>query len=301
MELIGRILHQTIIDASPILMCVLGGLWAYKANVLNVGLEGMMLAGSFVSVLAMFNGVGIVGAYLLAILTSLILGLIFSVLGITKKGNVIVVGLAINMLVPAIAGFILTKMESVNIIIPGFNTANMKINIPFIEDIPILGSILSGHSPITYISFIMIIVMSIIMYRTKFGVYVRVVGENEDAAKSLGLKTNIYKYAAILIGSVCCALAGINMSVEGMGLYTNNMTAGRGFIAIAAIYCGGGSPAQSAIYAVMFGLARSLSINLQLKAGTEAKLFDVIPYVVMTAVLAVVSLIKHKNKKERSF
>lgn len=301
MEFVGRVLHQTVIDASPILLCVLGGLWAYKANVLNVGLEGMMLAGSFVSVLSLFGGLGFAASYLLAVLVSLLLGIIFSVLGITKKGNVIIVGLAINMLVPAAAAFILTKMESVNIIIPDFNTADMKINIPFIEDIPLLGSLVSGHSPITYISFIMIVLMGVVMYRTRFGVYVRVVGENEDAAKSLGIKTELYKYAAILIGSVCCALAGINMSVEGMGLYTNNMTAGRGFIAIAAIYCGSGSPYQSAVYAVVFGLARSLSINTQISAGTEAILFDVIPYVIMTVVLGVVSMIKQKTRKERSF
>ncbi|MCF0230367.1 MAG: hypothetical protein HUJ76_11840, partial [Parasporobacterium sp.] len=97
--MIGRILHQTIIDASPILLCVLGGLWAYKANVLNIALEGMMLVGSFVAVLSMFFGIPMIPAYLLAIIASLLLGVAFSALGIAKKGNVIVVGLGINMLV----------------------------------------------------------------------------------------------------------------------------------------------------------------------------------------------------------
>ncbi|MCF0230508.1 MAG: ABC transporter permease, partial [Parasporobacterium sp.] len=217
------------------------------------------------------------------------------------KGNVIVVGLGINMLVPAIAGYILKVMGKSNLIIPEFNTADLKINIPLIKDIPILGDLVSGHSPLTYISFILIIVMSILMYRTKFGVYVRVVGENEDSAISLGLKTNFYKYMAIGIGAVCCALAGINLSVEGIGLYTNNMTAGRGFIAIAAIYCGGGSPAKCSIFALLFGLARSLAINMQLNAGPEAALFDIIPYVVMTVVLAVIALAKARKRMERSF
>lgn len=301
MELIGRILHQTVIDASPILLCVLGGLWAYKANVLNVALEGMMLAGAFTAVLLLYFGFGFVPAYLLAILVSLALGLIFSLLGITKKGNVIVIGLAINMLVPAVADFVLKNMNSANIQIPNFNTADMKLHIPGVENIPILGSLLSGHTLLTYVSVVLIVVMSILMYRTRFGIYARVVGENEDSAKSLGLKTNLYKYVAIAIGAVCCALAGINLSVEGLGLFTNNMTAGRGFIAIAAIYCGSGSPAQSAIYAFLFGLARSLAINMQIYAGSAATLFDVIPYVIMTVVLAVVSLIKFKNRKERSF
>ena len=86
-----------------------------------------------------------------------------------------------------------------------------------------------------------------------------------------------------------------------MALFTNNMTAGRGFIAIAAIYCGRGNPFISALYAMIFGLARSLAVNLSIYAGPAAGLFDVIPYVTMVVVLAVVSIFKHKSNKERGF
>lgn len=301
MDLISRILYTMISDATPILLAVLGGLWAYKANVLNVGLEGMMLSGAFVSVLSLYQGVSLPIAYLLGILSSLVLGLIFSYMGISRKGNVIVIGLAINMFVPAIADFVLKSMSLPNLNLANFNPADMKWKIPLVQKIPLVESILSGHSPITYFAYVSIAIIFWLLYRTKFGIYVRVVGENEEAAVSLGLNTNYYKYLAVLIGAGFSALAGINLAVENMGIFTNNMTAGRGFIAIAAIYCGSGSPLASAIYAVLFGLARSLAINLSIYAGPEAALFDIIPYLVMVIVLAIVSIIKRKNIRTREF
>ena len=98
-----------------------------------------------------------------------------------------------------------------------------------------------------------------------------------------------------------CAFGGMNLSLERLGLFTNDMVAGRGFIAIAAIYCGQGKPVQSAIYAVLFGLSRSLAVNLSVYAGNAAGLFDCFPYILMIAVLAAASYVKHKNVKVRGF
>ena len=103
----------------------------------------------------------------------------------------------------------------------------------------------------------------------------------------------------MLLGGLFCALAGTNLALERMTIFTNNMTAGRGFIAIAAIYCGRGDPLSSSMYAVIFGLARALAVNLSLHAGAAAAVFDVIPYIVMTVVLTVVSIIKYRNHKIR--
>jgi len=301
MRMLNSILYDSVYHSAPILLCVLGGIFAYKANVLNIALEGIMLAGAFVSVLVGYFTGNLLLAYLAAILVCLLLGLLFSAMSVSLKGNVIVVGLAINMVVPAIAAFIMQYMGVATINVSWLSVADLKWNIPLIQDIPVLGPILSGHPPITYISFLFIAVMSVLMYKTRFGVHVRVVGENEDAALSLGLKTNRYKYIAILLGAFCCALAGVNLSLERMGLYTNNMTAGRGFIAIAAIYCGRGDPVSSSLYAIIFGIARALAVNMGLFAGPTAALIDVIPYVVMAVVLTVVSAVKRKNSMTRGF
>lgn len=301
MQLIISILYDCIYHSAPIILCVLGGMFAYKANVLNIALEGMMLNGAFVSVLSYHMTGNMLLTLLLTIGSTLIYGLIFSFLGVTLKGNVIIIGLAINMISTALAGFVLVMMSSSNIILQDFNLNALKVNIPIIKDIPFIGSILSGHPVITYISFLMILLMLILMYHTKFGIYVRVVGESEEAAKAIGLRTDFYKYAAILIGAVGCALGGMNLSLERLGLFTNDMVAGRGFIAIAAIYCGQGKPVQSAVYAILFGLSRSLAVNLSVYAGNAAGLFDCFPYILMIAVLAAASFMKHKNVKVRGF
>lgn len=301
MQLIISILYDCIYHSAPIILCVLGGMFAYKANVLNIALEGMMLNGAFVSVLSYHLTGNMLMTVLLTIGSTLIYGLIFSFLGVTLKGNVIIIGLAVNMISTALAGFVLVMMSSSNIILQDFNLNALKVNIPIIKDIPFIGNILSGHPVITYISFLMILLMFILMYHTKFGIYVRVVGESEEAAKAIGLRTDFYKYAAILIGAVGCALGGMNLSLERLGLFTNDMVAGRGFIAIAAIYCGQGKPVQSAVYAILFGLSRSLAVNLSVYAGNAAGLFDCFPYILMIAVLAAASYMKHKNVKVRGF
>ena len=301
MELLGNILYDTVYHSAPIILCAVGGMFAYKANVLNIALEGMMLNGAFVSVLTAYLTNNIWLAVLAALVTTLLWGLVFSFLGITCKGNVIAIGLGINLIVPAIAKFILKMMEMANINLSEMNVASFKINIPLIQDIPLVGQILSGHPPTTYLAFVAIVFFAVLMYKTRFGIYVRVVGENEDSAISLGIKTNRYKYAAVLIGALCCALAGIDLSLERLAMFTNDMTAGRGFIAIAAIYCGQGRPVPSALYAILFGVARSLAVNLSVYAGPAAGLFDTIPYIIMVTVLAVVSYVKFRGVKVRGF
>jgi simple sugar transport system permease protein len=301
MQLLISILYDCIYHSAPIILCVLGGIFAYKANVLNIALEGMMLNGAFISVLTYYYTQNMVIVLVLTIITTVLYGLIFSYFGITLRGNVIVIGLALNMAAAAIAGFVLVLLHSSHIIIPDFSVNEFKVNIPLVGKIPVLGEIISGHPPITYISFILIFLIYILMYSTKFGVYVRVVGENEEAARAVGIHTDFYKYCAVLIGSVGCGLAGMNLSLERMGLFTNNMTAGRGFIAIAAIYCGQGDPVISSFYAILFGLARSLSVNLSIYAGNAARLFDCIPYIIMVGVLSFASFMKHKSVRERGF
>ena len=293
MQLMISILYDCVYHSAPIILAVLGGLFAYKANVLNIALEGMMLTGALFSVLTYY--------FTRNFAFALHYGLIFAFFGVTMKGNVIIVGLAINMMSTAVAGFILVMMKSSNIIIPEFDVNALKLNIPIIKDIPILGPILSGHPVLTYVSFLLIFLTSLLMYRTRFGVYVRVVGESEDAAKAIGLRVDLYKYAAILLGAVGCALAGMNLALDRLGLFTNSMVAARGFIALAAIYCGRGKPVQSSLYAILFGLSRSLAVNLSVYAGEASGLFDCFPYLLMIVVLGAASYVKYKNVKVRGF
>lgn len=303
MGVLNNILYDTIYHSAPIILCVLGGIFAYKANVLNIALEGFMLMGAFVSALfVMLWGGNTILAGMVSIGVGLLLGLVFSYFTASRNGNPIITGLAINMIALSFCAFMLKVLGSANINVSSLiSVADLKIHIPLIKDIPVIGNMISGHPPLTYLAFIGIFIMWFIMYKTKLGVYVRVVGEKEEAAKSVGINSTRIKYIAILIGAVACVLAGINLSVDRIALFTNNMTAGRGFIAIAAIYCGRGKPGASSMYALVFGAAKSLSVNLKLFAGPIAGIFEVIPYVLMVVVLVVVSVVKNRNVNERGF
>lgn len=302
MNLIDNILYDMLYHSTPLILAVLGGLFAHKANVLNIGLEGMMLMGAFSSALiVMLTGSFWLGI-LISVLLTLILGLVFSFLSVTLKSNFIITGFGINLFVAALSAFVLKFMKLANINVSSIiDVASLKIHIPVIKDIPVLGSVLSGHTAITYLSFVLIIAATILLYNTKFGVYVRVVGENEEAAKSVGINANAIKYLAVLIGAALCALAGVGLSVERLALFTNNMTAGRGFIAIAAIYCGRGEPLKCSLYALLFGLAKSLAINLALFAGPISGLFEIVPYLTIVVVLFMVSVIQNRSNNIRGF
>ena len=302
MNLIINILYDTIYHSTPVILCVLGGVFAYKANVLNIALEGFLLFGAFATTLFVLLYGNLWLALLLAMIANLGIGLVFSYFSITRKGNFIIVGIAINMLVVSVAAFVLKVRKIAIINVSGIvDVASLKIAVPLIKDIPFFGDILSGHPLVTYLSFIAIGFFSILMYRTKFGIYVRVVGENEEAAKSIGINVNKIKYYAILIGAITCTFAGFNLAVERLALFTNGMSAGRGFIAIAAIYCGKGKPSRSAIYAIVFGLAKALSINLKLFAGPASGLFEAIPYILMVVVLLFASYFENKKLMIRGY
>lgn len=302
MGIVSNILYDTVYHSAPIILCVLGGVFAYKANVLNIALEGFMLMGAFIAALFVMLWGNTFIAGIVSVGFGLILGLVFCYFTASKNGNPIITGLAINMIALSFCAFMLKVLGTANINVSSVvSVADLKINIPFIEDIPIIGDLISGHPPLTYVAFIGIFVMWLVMYKTKIGIYIRVVGEKEEAAKSVGINPTKIKYIAILIGALCCVLAGINLSVDRVALFTNNMTAGRGFIAIAAIYCGRGKPGASSMYALVFGFAKSLAVNLKLFAGPIAGLFEVMPYVIMVIVLVVVSIVKNRNVNERGY
>lgn len=299
--MIENILFDTILYSTPIVLCVIGGCFAYKANVLNIGLEGMMLSGAFTSMLIVKMSDNVPLAIVGSLVIGLLLGLLFSFLSITLNGNVIVVGLGINMMVSAIAAFVLRLTNSSNIYEKVIPVSIFKVNLPLIDRIPFVGSVVSGHTFTTYLTCLLIIAVCVLMYRTKIGVYIRTVGEDEDAARSVGIHTDFYKYCAVLIGAVLAALAGINLSMENLMLFTNNMTAGRGFIAIAAIYCGQGRPGISSLFAVVFGFAWALSVDLSIYAHAASGLFNIVPYIGMVVVLALVSLFRNRNNRMRGY
>ncbi len=297
-----RVLYDMLYYAGPILFCTLGGLFAYKVNVINIGLEGMMLFGGFIGALLIFY----TGNYLLglsgAVMLGVALGLLFSFFGITKKANFIITGFAINLLAVAIGYYTLALMGRTDINVIGeVRHMSLRLNIPVLRSIPVLGDVFSGHSILTYVAFLSIFIVHFVMYHTKFGVYVRVAGESPEAAEAVGINIHKIKYAAIIVGGFLCALAGVNVAVEQIAAYTPQITAGTGFIAIAAIYCAAGSPMKSSGYAILFGLMQALARNLAVVIGGIAGLLNVIPYLTVIVVLSIIAINRYRKTNIRGY
>ncbi len=302
MNVVSKILYDSIQGSAPILLCILGGIFAYKANVLNISLEGMMLVGAYFSCLVtIYSGHYILGI-IAGILASLVFAIIFSYFGTKLKGNVIIIGLALNMLATALTTFLLKVMGVAELVATNYVVNDYRIRIPVIDSIPLGKSLLSNHTLLTWFTYLLIPIMFVFMFKTPLGLHIRVVGENENAAVSIGLKANKLKYIAILIGGVTCGLAGASLAMDELGgIFTPGMTTGRGFIAIAAIYCGQGNPVSSAIYGIAFGIARSLALNLGIYAGAASRIFNAVPYVAIILILLFSSIIKNRHNYKRGF
>lgn len=302
MDFLSEILFDSIHFSGPIIFCSLAGVYAYKADVINIGLDGMMLFGAFISTLLIF----FTGSYFLglfgAIVLGILLGLLFSFFGITRKANFIITGFAINLLAAAVGIYTLALIGETSINVKS-HTREMvtRLDIPVVEHIPLLGDILSGHAVFTYAAFISIALMHMLMYFTPFGVHVRVSGENPEAAKAVGISVNKIKYLAIILGGILTGFAGFNVGVEQLSAFTPNLTAGTGFIAIAAIYCAAGSPFKASLYSLLFGLMRSLAVNLSLIIGGVAGLLEVIPYITIVIVLTVIAFLRQRKTNVRSY
>lgn len=302
LEFIIKVFSDSLYFTGPILLVSLGGLFAYKAGVVNIGLDGMMGIGALTSALVLFYTENWLIAIFGGIISGILVGLLFSFFGVTKKANFIITGFAINLLATALGKYILALEGRTDINVIGtISNLNTKVQIPLIKDIPILGEIISNQTPLVYISFILIFVLAFVIYKTKFGTYVRVVGESEEAAKSVGININKIKYLAVIIGSVLAALAGYEVAINQLNAYTADITAGIGFIALAAIYCGNGNPKTVAIYAILFGLTRSLATNLAIRIGSIAGLLQIIPYLMIVIVLTTVAIINHRKSLYRGF
>lgn len=302
MDFIVKILADSLYFTGPILLVSLGGLFAYKAGVVNIGLDGMMGIGALTATLVLFYTHSWIIALFVGIIAAVLIGMLFSFFGITKKANFIITGFAINLLATALGKYVLALEGKTAINVIGILRTHQKfIDIPLIKDIPILGDIISGQSLLVYFSFLAIFLVSFIIFKTKFGTYVRVVGESEEAAKSVGINIHLIKYLAVIIGAIFALFAGYDVSVHQISAYTPGITAGIGFIAIAAIYCGDGHPKIVAIYAILFGLSRSLATNLAIRIGSIAGLLQMIPYLMIVIVLSVVAIINHRKSLYRGF
>lgn len=296
---ITSILHGTLRMATPIALAALGGLFSHRAGVLNIALEGMMLIAAFAGVIASYLTGNIMIAIISAIAASMIFALLFCICGISLKGNFIITGLAVNIFAGGVTAFILqTGFGRRGVFSSPKIVGVSPINIPILDKIPFIGPVLNNQTPMVYVGLISLVVVHFILYKTKYGLYVRVVGENEEAAKAVGLNINRIKYSAVFISAFFSALAGFNLSLGNLSMFVENMTNGRGFIALAAIFCGRGTPIGSYIFSFLFGFGDAIQMRLQ-NSNIPGAFIQMIPFIFIIVILTMVGIMKKKGTTTR--
>ena len=293
------ILDATIRLSTPLLLACLAGLYSERAGLFDIGLEGKMLAAAFAAgAVAAITGSAWLGL-LAGMAVSLSTALLQGVAAITLKGNQLIAGVAINMLAAGMTTFLGQTWFSQGGRTPALGEGGRfsPITLPFAAElagVPILGPIysdlISGHYLLVYIAFIMVAVTAYVLYRTRFGLRMRAVGENPKAVDTAGISVVKLRYQAVIITGLLCGLAGAYFSIAQGSGFGNNMTAGKGYIALAALIFAKWKPVPAMFTCLLFGFLDALQIRLQ-----SAQLFGIevpvqaiqaLPYVLTVVLLA---------------
>ena len=282
--------------STPILFSGLAALITDKAGVINIGLEGIMLSAALAGVVgSAFGGNAFIGL-LLALVVGVAMGLLMAYFAIGLKTDIVLTGIALNLMASGGTVFLLyviTKDKGMSTSLKSFIMP--VIQLPFIKSIPVLGDILSGHNLLTYLAFLFTVLVWILLYRTPLGLRIRVVGENISAAESVGIPVKKVQFTALAISGVLASMGGAYMSMGYMDKFARDMTAGRGFIALAAEALGRATPLGTLIASLFFGMVDALSSNLQI-LNVPVQFVQMLPYVCTIVGLVIYSAIKGKNK-----
>ena len=294
------ILDSTVRLSIPLLLACLAGLYSERAGVFDIGLEGKMLAGAFAAgaAAAVYGSAWMgLGA---AILVSGFLALVHGFASITHRGNQIVSGVAINFIAAGSTIILGQAWFSQGGRTPSLPVESRfgSITLPFAEavrDIPIIGyayyELISGHSALTYFAFAMVFVTWWVLFRTRFGLRMRAVGENPAAVDTAGISVQWLRYRAVLITGVLCGFAGSYLALAQNAGFVKDMTAGKGYIALAALIFAKWRPVPAMFACLLFGFLDALAIRLQgtplpLVGRVPAQLFQALPYILTVILLA---------------
>jgi len=286
------LLHNTIGIMTPILLAATGGLFTELAGMLNIALEGLMLIGAFFSVVfAGVTGSLFIGV-LLGIASAMLVAALFGAVSLNLKANVFISGLATNLLASGLTVVLAFQIFG-NKGVVRFEIATLpSLSIPALARIPILGDLLIGHNVLVYLSWLIVVLAAVVIYRTPFGLRIRGTGLGAPTITSLGLKPRRYQMAGILISGFTCGLAGAVLTLN-LSAFVPNITSGRGWIALVAIYLGNKTPWGIVIASFVFGFAESFSNYAQGATNIPADFILAFPYLITVLAMIGYSIWRH--------
>lgn len=293
------LLGVILIKVAPILLAAIGGAFTQQADILNIGLEGNMLVAAFSAIwVGSSTGSWVVGV-LAAVVASVVLSLLYALCALIFKADFFVVGIGVNLLAAGLTVFMMQLLyQNVGSTPPEASITLPRIDLGPIGAVPILGPALNNQTPLVWLSLLSVPAFWWILYRTKFGVQLRAVGEDPGAAAAAGISLTGKKFWSIIWAGILCGFAGAQLSMATLGSFTANMTSGRGFIAVAALTFGRARPVPTMVAALLFGTADALADQLTV-AGFSSNLALMTPYVITILALVVVGLDLGKRLRAR--
>jgi simple sugar transport system permease protein len=284
----SALLSATLVWATPLTYAAIGGMFCERSGVVNIGLEGMMLSGAFFGAL----GADKFGSWPMGLLCAAISGgafaLVHAFMAIHLRADQIVSGFAINFLALGVTGYFFIKIYGEN------GTPGDIPRIPDIDEqtrwigggVKHLGSIFGQLNLMIWISFLLLIAAHVTLFKTPIGLRIRSVGEHPRAADTVGISVHATRYGAVVLSGVLAALGGAYLSIGYLGSFSENMTAGRGYIALAAVIFGNWRPFGAFAAALLFGGSTALSFRLAQPWGNASVLFQALPYVLTLIAVA---------------
>jgi simple sugar transport system permease protein len=283
---------------TPILFASIGVAFSALAGSINISLEGTMLVSAFLGVIVSAFTKNIILGFFAGILGGIGLASILAYFHLKLKADIILAAIALNMFASGFTIFLLyifakdkgTSSSLRSLVFP-------SINIPLLKDIPILGEIFSGHNILTYLALLSVIIFFIIIFKTPLGLRIRAVGQNPDAASSVGINVNKIKFYALILSGIFGALGGLYLSMGYVSWFARDMTAGRGFIAIAASNLGAHLPLGVFLASLLFGILNTIAIYLA-SLQVPSEFIQMIPYIATIITLTIYSIQASRKKRK---
>jgi len=284
---------------TPILFATLGAVVASRAGAINIGIEGTMLAGALMGVLFSAFTQNVWIGLLAAIVSGMALSTLLAYFALKMKTNIILTGIAINILSAGGTVFLLSAVAGDKGISTSLNSLVLpNVNLPIIESVPVLGGIVSGHNILTYFSLVCIVLIHILFNHTALGLRIKAEGESPESAESVGIDVFKVKFTALVISGIFASLGGAFLSMGYVSWFSSGMTAGRGYIALAARAIAGNTSIGSLFASLLFGFADTLSNYLQaLKIPVE--FIHMTPYIITILGFIWISIANKRKETER--
>jgi ABC-type uncharacterized transport system permease subunit len=277
--------------ASPLIFASLGELICERAGVLNLGIEGIMVVGAFAGWMTVYAGGGLWLGVGVAMAAGMLLGLLHATLTVPFGLSQHVVGLGITLLATSLTYFCY-RLALPEVTSPPKIEAFEPLAIPLLSDIPVLGPALFNQTPLTYLAFVLVVVVSVVLYRTPLGLALRAAGENPSAVAAQGLSVSGIRIGAVMVGSGLMAVGGAFLTMSAFNSFFFEMVNGRGWICIALVVFGSWRPGKTLIGAILFAAFDALQIRIQqtpLGANVPYQIFLMMPYLLSILALVVMS------------